>query len=467
MNDSPGPDSPGPASCDPGLPGTSATGEPGAGGDPAAPAQAEPGPQHGASEDAATGPREQLPAQAAPNARQDPAAPASQPLAEADRPQGEPGLAPQGAALPNWSQQQPPPQPGMWGAAAPPGPPPPPGGWGGGSVPGWAPQPPGWGAVAPPAPQPGVIPLRPLGFGEMLSGAMSMARIHWRTVLGVALVLAAVAQSGITAVSGFMANAAAGIQSSTAGGRQPDPATAVHAIGAIGGSLALLVLISAVLQALATALMGVVASRSVLGKPLRAREGWAEVRPRLPRILGLAVLQATIPAGVSAVGVGPGILLGLAGSPTAGLGLGVLGWLAAIPVAVWIVVRLSLAAPALILERQGVFAALSRSMRLVRGSWWRVFGIQLVTVVLGAMISAVVSTPFSLLGMTAVGQGAVLFATAPVATSWTYQLVAGIGSTIGTMLTLPLTTGVTVLLYIDQRIRREGLDLELARAAAH
>lgn len=36
---------------------------------------------------------------------------------------------------------------------------------------------------------------------------------------------------------------------------------------------------------------------------------------------------------------------------------------------------------------------------------------------------------------------------------------------IGSMITFPITAGVTVLLYIDQRIRREALDLELSRAA--
>ncbi len=40
-----------------------------------------------------------------------------------------------------------------------------------------------------------------------------------------------------------------------------------------------------------------------------------------------------------------------------------------------------------------------------------------------------------------------------------------IGSVIGATLTMPVKAGVTVLLYIDQRIRREALDLELARAA--
>ena len=48
---------------------------------------------------------------------------------------------------------------------------------------------------------------------------------------------------------------------------------------------------------------------------------------------------------------------------------------------------------------------------------------------------------------------------------WTYLIVSGIGSVIGSMITFPIAAGVIVLLYIDQRIRREALDLDLARAA--
>ena len=48
---------------------------------------------------------------------------------------------------------------------------------------------------------------------------------------------------------------------------------------------------------------------------------------------------------------------------------------------------------------------------------------------------------------------------------WTFLIVSGIGSVIGSMITFPITAGVTVLLYIDHRIRREALDIELARAA--
>ncbi|MBO7941512.1 hypothetical protein JTP77_037285, partial [Streptomyces sp. S9] len=92
----------------------------------------------------------------------------------------------------------PPPGPG-WGT-----PPPPagPGGYdhpgghrgpGGYGAPGWGS---GWGGP-PPAVKPGVIPLRPLGVGEMLDGAVSTMRTYWRTVLGISLAIAIVFETAV------------------------------------------------------------------------------------------------------------------------------------------------------------------------------------------------------------------------------------------------------------------------------
>jgi hypothetical protein len=44
-------------------------------------------------------------------------------------------------------------------------------------------------------------------------------------------------------------------------------------------------------------------------------------------------------------------------------------------------------------------------------------------------------------------------------------LFVSIGGMIAQTITLPVSAGVAVLLYIDRRIRREALDLELARSA--
>lgn len=133
---------------------------------------------------------------------------------------------------------------------------------------------------------------------------------------------------------------------------------------------------------------------------------------------------------------------------------------------VWLGIRFYLAAPALMLERQGVVKSMRRSAKLVRGSWWRTFGIVLLTLLLTGMVSAVITIPFTAFGAAVSGDGMNSLLTAGGGhTSWATLIIQGIGALIGTTLTLPISAGVTVLLYIDQRIRREALDLELARAA--
>ena len=44
--------------------------------------------------------------------------------------------------------------------------------------------------------------------------------------------------------------------------------------------------------------------------------------------------------------------------------------------------------------------------------------------------------------------------------------VTNLGSVLASTVTAPFTAALTALLYIDLRIRREGLDVALARAAA-
>ena len=111
---------------------------------------------------------------------------------------------------------------------------------------------------------------------------------------------------------------------------------------------------------------------------------------------------------------------------------------------------------------------MSRSAKLVRGSWWRVFGIQLLA---GSSLNIVVDArhpiPFAFIAVwPSSGEGlGGLVNGEPADLGWTFLIISGIGSVIGSTITFPITAGVTVLLYIDQRIRREALDLELARAA--
>ncbi|GGL72587.1 hypothetical protein GCM10010129_15400 [Streptomyces fumigatiscleroticus] len=389
------------------------------------------------------------------------------------RPADQPGPEPAEPGS-QWSREQPP--AGQWSAPAGPGqaPPPPPG-------PGWGTPPPGgpgggygghggwpgpggyggWGGP-PPAAKPGVIPLRPLGVGEILDGAVSTMRTHWRTVLGIALTVAVVTEIIVVLLQGLVLD-----DSSTE--ILNDPSATLDELGRAMGDAMLnsgvVYLISLIGTVAATALLTTVTSRAVLGRQVTTGEAWRDARPRVLTLFGLIVLLLLIAVAVVAVGTLPGILVAVAGNGEAGAGLIALGGLCAVVVALWLMVRLSLASPALMLEKQGIFKAMSRSAKLVRGSWWRVFGIQLLATIIANIVAAIVVIPFSVLGAALEGDGISGLVEGTGSYGWTYLVIAGIGSVIGSTITLPITAGVTVLLYIDQRIRREALDLELARAA--
>ncbi|MFI5746424.1 hypothetical protein ACIBBE_10855 [Streptomyces sp. NPDC051644] len=364
----------------------------------------------------------------------------------------------------NWSPTQPP--AGQWSPPSTPGtgpgaPPPAPGwgsgpqgvGWGGG------PHGPGWGQP-PLAAKPGVIPLRPLGVGEILDGAVSTMRAHWRTVLGITLTVSVIAQIAIILVQRYLLPEPAAIDPN-ATGSEALRQSADSAQSALINSVPSL-LITMIATLITTSVLTVVISRSVLGRPVTLSDAWAEARPRLAQLLGLTLLLALISAAIMTVGVLPGMLVGSA----AGAGLVVIGLLAAFVVVIWLMVRFCLASPALMLERQSITASMRRSAKLVSGAWWRTFGILALTWLLTLIVSVIIAIPFSIIAMAVDGGGIGSFLTdGSTDFGWPFLIVSGIGQVITATITYPLSAGVMALLYIDQRIRREALDLELARAA--
>ncbi|WP_030418515.1 membrane protein [Streptomyces sp. NRRL F-5065] len=392
----------------------------------------------------------------------------------AERPAGAPAPE-QGHAGPQWSDRQPP--PGQWSAPAGPGQAPHPGGqappagggWGGqggyGAPGGWGGPGGGWGGGwggPPPAAKPGVIPLRPLGLGEILDGSVSTMRAHWRTVLGISLTVAVLTEVVTVLFQGFLLDKTG----PAALDRDPSPGEVADVFfGALLGST-LVFAVTLVGTVVATALLTTVTSRAVLGASVTTREAWRDARPQVPRLLGMVLLMMLMVSGVLLAGLLPGLLVTfLGGDNGAGTALTVLGFLGAAVYAVRLMVRLSLASPALMLEKQGIVKALRRSGRLVDGSWWRMFGIQLLTALIVGAVGVLVVVPFAFVAGLVAGDGFGDFVEGAGGLGWAFLIISGIGSVIGSMITLPISAGVTVLLYIDQRIRREALDLELARAA--
>jgi hypothetical protein len=319
-------------------------------------------------------------------------------------------------------------------------------------------MPPGppWGGV-PAAPKPGVIPLRPLGVGEILDGAVSYIRANPVATLALAAIVITISQLIQLPVVLLAMDQLRGIT---------DDVALEEMMTAVGASTTTTLLAGFVSFIATTVLSGMliaVLSQAVLGRKMSIGEAWAAVRHRIPGLFGLSLLVALLLGVVIIAGLLPLVIAAIAEAPgPVLLLLGVFvpaSWVAALYFGVY----WSLAAPAYVLEGVPVTAALRRSFQLVRTQWWRVFAILLLGGLIAVVISSILSVPFSL-GATFLDTS--LDPTDPFAGTSTLGLVlTSIGTILASTVTAPFSAGISGLLYFDQRIRREALDIELARAA--
>ena len=373
-------------------------------------------------------------------------------------PEGQPGAGPYGqwAAPPGT-----PPGPGPYGQPGPdpygqPGPGPH-GQWGATPY-GYSPR------YAPPAPKPGVIPLRPIGLSEILDGAFTAIRRNPRATLGVGaiimtiygIVAAVIAPVTVTGFGGF---------TSINAGQQVSQAQVQQQISNLGHDaleLVLTYLLFYVGGQILTGMLTVVIGRSVLGDRITAGEAWRRTLPRLPAMFGATILFALTIAGVWAVYLGIGFLISAIGNGPGPVLVVyfVVGAIAAICLTVWFWTSFMLANQVVVLEHTGPARALGRSWRLVRRSFWRVLGIALLAGLIAAVASLILRLPFSI---------PVTLMAAHSADSLHPPIAAVIIGTVGTIVSRTLTgallAGVYVLLYIDLRMRKEGLDMALRTAA--
>ena len=352
--------------------------------------------------------------------------------------QGQPSYGQPGYGQPGYGQPGPPPygtQPPAYGA-----PPPPYGAWGG----------------RPPDLKPGVVPLRPLGLGEILDGAVGILRRYPRPALGLSALVALVSTLVnvlflVTAFDPFLQLDPAQLESG-------DTEALEGALGGLAAGGLLTVLVSLLSSVVLGGVITVVVGRAVLGQPLTVGEAWSAVRPHLLRLLGLALLVLVICFGVIVVAsVVAGVLVAVGGNATLLLGVPLV--LAGIAAAIYLYYRFALAPCALVLERVGIRSSLRRSGVLAKGDWWRIFGILLLTALIASSVGFVLQLPFQF------GDGFAAFTGDLEGLSTTALVVSSIGGGIALTLTAPFSAGVRALLYVDRRMRAEGLDVALAASA--
>ncbi|NIZ93081.1 glycerophosphoryl diester phosphodiesterase membrane domain-containing protein [Kineococcus rubinsiae] len=339
------------------------------------------------------------------------------------------------------------------------------GGWG---EPSWNERTGGWDRPA--AGQPGIIPLRPIGLGEIWDGAFRAFRQNPKVMVGLSAIVVVATQLVSLVATVVLTRDLVGLAEQLGAGAAADVSFSEVA-GTLQRSIPLYLVVT-LLQAVAVLVLNgmliVAVSRAVLGRTVTLGELWRETRRRLPALLGLSLLLSLVPALVGLVALAPGILVLVGADGDAAIASGVVltlaGALVWAVVAVFLWIRWALATPALLLERLTVRQAVRRSSRLVKGSFWRTLGILLLTLVVVYAVVAAVGVPFSLVGQ------AVVVATGsaddPTGAVVLQQVIASVGSMIGSVVAYPFLASVTALVYVDLRMRREGLDVELHRAAA-
>jgi hypothetical protein len=228
-------------------------------------------------------------------------------------------------------------------------------------------------------------------------------------------------------------------------------------VGASGLLLIIGGLVTLIFQLVLSGALTFVVGDAVLGKRMSMSEALRRVMPRVLALFGVVVLQILVSLGVAL----PGIILAVVAAVVGIPGLALLIGIADAVLFVYVVVRLSLSAPALVLEGQRPTAALRRSSTLVRGSWWRIFWITLLVYIVGRFVGGILGIPFSVLsGVSLSGSGD------------TYTVHAGgllwgaIGGIVSGTVSYPIISGSIAILYIDRRMRREGLDLTLTRSVS-
>jgi hypothetical protein len=251
----------------------------------------------------------------------------------------------------------------------------------------------------------GVLP-RPMGVGEILSAAFGLYQRHWRTLLAIAAVVV-VPITLLQYLVGNQVRVQSQVTSSGVVVSTPSWAVGVSGlVAALAGLLMYLVLTGAITRAVAA---------EVAGEDPGLEQSYRFGFHRLGAVLLVSVL------------------VGLAT---------IAGFILFIIPGIWIGVRLAVSVEALVVEGRRGTQAMGRSWELVGGHWWHAFGALVVAGLLTGVVNAVITSPFN-------------------NTGWLVQAVA---AAVATVITMPYSVLVGVLLYLDLRARKETLTLEGLRA---
>ena len=278
-------------------------------------------------------------------------------------------------------------------------------------------------------------PLRPLNMGGILDRAIQGYREKFSLFAGLAVF------PGLTQLAVGLAAVHPKTTTDPSGG---------HIALVIASYLASLVFTIAnlVIQAIAMAAMCLAASETLHGKSIAIRTAFGAFTSRAGRLVGLEFLQGFY-AGwpIIIVAVIGGVVAAAASSPYLMVPILAVGTIPSVA----LYVRCALATPACAIEDLPATTAFGRGVKLSEEGRWRICG--------GIFFPAVAAIGFTVgwnFVIAALQGTSPFLAGNPLADA----ALTGIVTLVADLIFLPISAIVLTVLYYDQRIRREGYDIE-------
>lgn len=329
-----------------------------------------------------------------------------------------------------------------------------------------------------PAPKTGLIPLRPLTAGDVLSASFRLLRTNLSVNLGSSLIVMLILTLVIGGISTLLfvnglnrmeMSSGQDLEEISAGN-----ATLLIVLQIAGGLLGLLA--GSFLQgALAHSI-----ARAAIGDKTSFGETWSMAFKRFPAVLGsiliqsavffVAMLVAMVPIIITFVALGGDLSQRENSALVAIVAIvSMLLYFAVILVAQALYVRLGFSPIIAVLERANGIHSIKRSWQLTRGYFWRTFGIQLlVSMILQTVMSFAIGGIYAIVLIPVIifmplGAGGEADMTVVTVVMSIVLIVVMLLVTIISALMTVVQYGANVFLYLDLRFRKEGFNLKLQK----
>ena len=286
--------------------------------------------------------------------------------------------------------------------------------------------------------------LRPMRAGELLDRTFSLLRQHFLLFVGI---------SALPMLGQLLLSALVLLGTRFSAATPPAASAALVIVPFLVIFAGMFVLFTAAMGASTWA-----ASRLWKGDSVSIRDAYRATAGRIASLIGSVLLLLVVLVGAEAIGGIPVVIFTIAarfarmpailvGAVVALLGLAALAFIA------WVWLGLGLAQPAIVLEKLGPLQGLRRSWRLAPGGRWHILMVYAMSFLSFALVQVVLMVPF----FAAILVDVLHRRAIPI---W-MGILSNVLSAVTVSLLLPVMVIGLTLVYLNQRVIREGFDLQV------